>query len=170
MTCLFDPEVEAAFDFDYMKLYERAVDATLSIEGCPFEVCVALLFTDDEHIRVINRDSRGIDKATDVLSFPMLSYERPSDFDDVEIDPGDTDPETGEVFLGDIVISKDHLTDQAERYGHSVQREFAFLIIHSMLHLCGYDHIAEEDRILMEERQKAVLESMYEEFPDLVRE
>lgn len=167
MTCLFDPEVTVGLDFDHMRLYERAVDATLKIEGCPFEVCVALLYTDDENIRNINRESRDIDSTTDVLSFPMLTYTAPSDFSSVLVEPGDIDPETGEVFLGDIVISQDHVLSQAEKYGHDPQREFAFLIVHSMLHLCGYDHIEEEDRILMESRQKLVMESLYEEFPKL---
>lgn len=167
MTCDFETEVEIAFDFDYMKLYERAVAATLDTEGCPFEACVALLFTDDDRIREINRESRGIDASTDVLSFPMHEFSRPSDFSRIGKEPGDFDPETNEVFLGDIVISQDHVLSQARQYSHTPQREFAFLIIHSMLHLCGYDHMEEADRILMEDRQKLVIESLTGDFPEL---
>ena len=80
MTCLFDSEVTIDWDFDYMHLYERCVDAALTAENCPYETCVSLLVTDDEGIRQINKDTRSIDKATDVLSFPMLNYNAPSDF------------------------------------------------------------------------------------------
>ena len=97
----------------------------------------------------------------------MLTFDSPSDFSEIRLEPGDTDQETGEVFLGDIVISRDHVIRQADDFGHDIQREFAFLIVHSMLHLCGYDHMEEDDRILMEERQKLIMESLYDEFPKL---
>ena len=168
MTCLFDTEVEIGFDFDYLKLYERAVEAVLTAEGCSTDISVSLLMTDDESIRQINRDNRDLDEATDVLSFPMLEFDAPSDFDNIGNEPWDVDPESGELLLGDMVISQDHVVAQARQYGHDVQREFAFLIVHSMLHLCGYDHIEESDRELMEERQKIIMESLYNDFPKLV--
>lgn len=168
MTFLFDPEVECGFDFDHIKLYERAAGAALSIEECPFEVCVALLLTDDEGIRQINKESRNIDAATDVLSFPMLEFSRPADFENAVKSPSDIDPETGEVILGDIVLSKDRIISQADSFGHDIQREFAFLIVHSMLHLFGYDHMNDDDRMLMEEHQRLIMESLYDDFPMLV--
>jgi len=167
MTCLFECEVDIDWDFDYMKLYERAVDASLEAESCPYEVAVSLLVTDDDRIRDINWENRVINEATDVLSFPMLEYDSPSDFSKMEETDANFDPETGELVLGDIVLSKDHIEAQAEEYGHDIQREYAFLIVHSMLHLCGYDHMEDNDRILMEERQKVIMETLYDDFPKL---
>ncbi len=167
MTCLFDSEVTIDWDFDYMHLYERCVDAALTAENCPYETCVSLLVTDDEGIRQINKDTRSIDKATDVLSFPMLNYNAPSDFSAAEEESDSFDPESGELILGDIVLSADRIREQAEAYGHDIQREYAFLIVHSMLHLCGYDHMEDDDRILMEERQEIIMESLYNDFPKL---
>ena len=167
MTCLFDTEVTIDWDFDYMRLYERCVDATLNAENCPYETCVSLLVTDDDGIRQINKDTRSIDKSTDVLSFPMQNYKAPSDFSGVEDESDSFDPESGELILGDIVLSADKIREQALAYGHDIQREYAFLIVHSMLHLCGYDHMEDDDRILMEERQKVIMESLYNDFPKL---
>lgn len=97
---------------------------------------------------------------TDVLSFPMVDYEKPSDFDHVEDAVEDYfNPETGELMLGDIVISVDKVEEQAEKYGHSQTRELAFLVAHSMLHLCGYDHMVDEERLVMEDRQRQILDT-----------
>ena len=169
MTCLFDTEVDIDWRFDYLKLYESAVDAVMEEEGCPYEITVSLLMTDDEGIRQINKEQRDIDNSTDVLSFPMLEYKSPSEFSDAEEDMQNFDPESGELILGDIVLSIDHIISQADIYGHDVQREFAFLIVHSMLHLCGYDHIKENDRKIMEERQKIVMERLAGDYPMLHR-
>ena len=136
------------------------MEASLDYEKCPYEAEVNVILTDNETIREINRDHRQIDSATDVLSFPMVDYEVPSDFDHVEDAVEDYfNPETGELMLGDIVISVEKVEEQAEKYGHSQTRELAFLVAHSMLHLCGYDHMEEEERLLMEERQRAILET-----------
>ncbi|MBE5960370.1 MAG: rRNA maturation RNase YbeY, partial [Lachnospiraceae bacterium] len=98
---------------------------------------------------------------TDVLSFPMVDYEVPSDFDHLEESADDYfNPETGELLFGDIVISVDKVISQAEEYGHSTERELAFLVAHSMLHLCGYDHMEDEERLVMEERQKQILDQL----------
>ncbi|MBO4266438.1 MAG: rRNA maturation RNase YbeY [Lachnospiraceae bacterium] len=169
MTCLFDTEVDIDWRFDYLKLYEDAVDAVIEEEGCPYEITVSLLMTDDEGIRQINKEQRKIDDSTDVLSFPMLEYKSPSDFSDAEEDMQNFDPESGELILGDIVLSIDHIISQAAVYGHDVQREFAFLIVHSMLHLCGYDHIKDSDRKVMEDRQKVVMERLSDDYPMLRR-
>ncbi len=168
MTCYFDSETDTDFDFDYLKLYEKSVAAVLDMEKCPYETCVSLLLTDDEGIRQINKDNRDIDDSTDVLSFPMLDLKHPSDWSGVKGDSLNADPETGELVLGDIVLSGDHVRAQADQYGHDIQREYAFLIVHSMLHLCGYDHIEDSDRELMEERQKIIMESLYDDFPKLM--
>lgn len=136
------------------------VEASLDYEKCPYEAEVNVILTDNEAIREINREQRQIDSATDVLSFPMVDYETPSDFDHVEEAVEDYfNPETGELMLGDIVISVEKVEEQAEKYGHSQTRELAFLVAHSMLHLCGYDHMEEEERLEMEERQRAILDT-----------
>ena len=109
----------------------------------------------------MNRNFRGIDRPTDVLSFPLLNYDTPSDFSVAEEEEADSfDPESGELMLGDIVLSGDKILEQAEAYGHSVKREFAFLVAHSMLHLCGYDHMTEEEAKEMERRQEEILQSL----------
>ncbi len=167
MTCLIDSEVDIDWGFDHVRLYERAVDAALSDQKCPYEAQVNLLITDDESIREINKVQRGIDSATDVLSFPMTEYAAPGDFEGTGELQMSFDPETGELLLGDIVLSKDRIEDQAKQYGHEIEREYAFLIVHSMLHLCGYDHIEESDRILMEERQKIIMNALIDDFPKL---
>lgn len=106
----------------------------------------------------MNREFRQIDAPTDVLSFPMLEYQTPGDFSGFEEEEDSFDPESGELLLGDIVISKDKVLRQAEEYGHSPKREFAFLIAHSMLHLFGYDHMEEDERLVMEQKQREILE------------
>ena len=165
MTCNLDCEVDIKWDFDHTQLYERSVEAVLDAENCPYETCVSLLVTDDAGILDINYEMRNINSPTDVLSFPMTELPAPSDFTKCEEHPDYFDPESGELLLGDIVISAERAEAQAEEYGHDIQREFSFLIVHSMLHLCGYDHIEETDRILMEERQKIIMERLSEDFP-----
>ena len=137
----------------------RVIEAALDYEGCPYEAEVNLLLTDNKGIRVLNREHRQIDRPTDVLSFPMLTFETPADFAEAEEAELDCfNPETGELMLGDIIVSVDKVEEQAEKYGHSQRRELAFLTAHSMLHLCGYDHMEEEERLEMEERQRAILD------------
>lgn len=158
MTITLFRETEYSFDFDEEALYKTVVNTVLSEEGCPYEAEVSLLITDDEAIREINRESRGVDAPTDVLSFPMAEYDIPADFSRVEDTADCFNIETGELMLGDIVISADRIIAQAEEYGHGVRREYAFLIVHSMLHLIGYDHIEEADRLVMEEKQRKIME------------
>ena len=168
MTFLFDSQTDIDFDFDYIKLYEDASTACLDYEKCPYETEVSLLITGDASIRELNRENRDIDKATDVLSFPMNEFEAPGDFGDYIYQNGVFSPESGELVLGDIVLSIDHIRAQALSYGHSIQREYAFLIVHSMLHLCGYDHMQDDERLVMEDRQKAIMESLYKDYPELI--
>ena len=160
MTISIEYEAEKKLELPYETIIKDVVEASLDYEKCPYEAEVNVILTDNETIREINRDHRQIDSATDVLSFPMVDYEGPSDFDHVDVALKDYfNPETGELMLGDIVISVEKVEEQAEKYGHSQTRELAFLVAHSMLHLCGYDHMEEEERLLMEERQRAILET-----------
>lgn len=145
---------------DYQELTNLVSEAVLDMEECPYESQVELLLTMSEEIHEMNREFRGIDRATDVLSFPMVDYEEAGNFEFLEEADEYFDPETGELMLGNIVINKERVVEQAEEYGHSVKREFAFLIAHSMLHLLGYDHMEEEERIVMEEKQRQVLDGL----------
>lgn len=156
-----DEGVEDDLGFSIEETLGNCVSAVLELEKCPYEVEVSFLLTDDEHIKELNNEFRGIDKSTDVLSFPAIDYEKPSTFDGLE-DEYDTyfNPESGDLVLGDIVISKEHVYAQSKEYGHSVLREFAFLIVHSLLHLCGYDHMVQEDAQVMEDRQKLVMDKL----------
>lgn len=167
MTYNFDTEVDLQFGFDYLKLYEDVVNTVLDVEDCPYETEVSLCMVDDRSIREINNEQRKLDKATDVLSFPFNNFDVPGDFSKIEEDMTAFNPDTGELLLGDIIISVDHVLAQATEYGHSVEREFAFLIAHSMLHLCGYDHMEEDERIIMENKQRIAMEMLYDAYPTL---
>lgn len=158
MTLFIEEEGDVTLPFDIKETAELIIETVLDYEQCPYEAEVNLLLTTDEEIREMNREHRQIDRATDVLSFPMVDYETPGDLSGVEERPDVFDPESGELMLGDIVISKDRLILQAEEYGHSVKREYAFLIAHSMLHLLGYDHMEEDERLIMEQRQREIME------------
>ncbi len=160
MTLYLEEEGETALPFDAEALARRVLNGALEYLGCPYETEVDLLLVTDPQMREMNLEYRGIDRTTDVLSFPMAEYETPGDFSFLESDPDSFDPESGELLLGDIVISKDKVLSQAAEYGHSPEREFSFLIVHSVLHLTGYDHIEEQDRILMEQTQEEILEKL----------
>ena len=148
MTITIEYEAEKQLDLPYEDIIRDVVNESLDYEKCPYEAEVNVILTDNQAIQEINREHRQIDAPTDVLSFPMVDYEAPSDFDHVEDAVEDYfNPETGELMLGDIVISVDKVEEQAEKYGHSQTRELAFLVAHSMLHLCGYDHREEEERL-----------------------
>ncbi len=161
MSLNIEKEVDVSFPFDYETLAEEVVSFAIEKEDFPYEAEVNLTLTDNEGIHEINRMYRQIDAPTDVLSFPMLSYEKAGDFSHLEEDYDDNfNPDTGEIMLGDIVISVDRVKEQAESYGHSEKREFAFLILHSMLHLFGYDHMTPEEAACMEGKQEAILNEM----------
>lgn len=161
MTFRFEYEAEKQFTFDYETFMKEVMEAALDYVGCPYETEINIVITDNEGIYAVNKEYRGIDRPTDVLSFPMAEYEIPGDFSGLEEKCMDCfHPETGELLLGDIMISIDKVYEQAEAYGHSVERELGFLTAHSILHLCGYDHIDEEERIVMEEKQREILDKI----------
>lgn len=158
MTFYVENETDISYDFNMEEIVRLVAEEILDREACPYEVQVNVLLTDNEGIREFNKEYRGIDRETDVLSFPNLDYESPSDFEiDEDAEADYFDPDTGELILGDIIISADKVSEQSESYGHSKKREFAFLVAHSMLHLCGYDHMEAEEAAVMEAKQEAVL-------------
>ena len=161
MTINIEKEVELNFDFSEDEFIEKVVLASMDYVNCPYEAEVNVLFTDNAGIQEMNRDYRNIDRPTDVLSFPMVEYPEPGFFDTLEEEQADCfHPETGELLLGDIVLSYDKIKEQAQEYGHSLLRELCFLVAHSMLHLFGYDHMEEEERIRMEQMQREILSAL----------
>ena len=160
MTVTIETEVEASFPFDHEKLARKVVAAALAHEGFPYEAEVGLLLVSPAAIQAMNREHRQIDRPTDVLSFPMAAYGSPGDFEALELDGDNFNPDTGEAMLGDIVLNVEQVGEQARQYGHSEEREYAFLILHSMLHLFGYDHETEEEAAQMEKKQKEILDGM----------
>lgn len=161
MTITIEEETKIPFSFDYKELTERVINGALDFIDCPYEAEVNVLFTDNESIREINRENRDIDAPTDVLSFPIGEYLVPGVFDTLEEEqPEVFHPETGELMLGDIVISVERVLSQAEEFGHSTERELGFLLAHSILHLCGYDHMEEEERVIMEEKQRQIMDAL----------
>jgi len=161
MTIYVENETEKIFPFDIEKTVEAVACAVLEAERCPYEVQINVLLTDNGGIHQYNKEYRGIDRETDVLSFPNLDFEKEADFDKAgEREADYFDPDTGELILGDIIISADKVEEQADNYGHSTRREFAFLVAHSMLHLCGYDHMVSEEAEVMEKKQEAILKGL----------
>ena len=158
MTFYVENETESSLPFDVEDIVEKVCTAVLDAEGCPYEVQINVVITDNAGIRELNREARGIDRETDVLSFPNVDFEAEGVFDiDEDAEADYFDPDSGELMLGDIMISVDKVFEQAGEYGHSVMREFAFLVAHSMFHLCGYDHMEEQEAKVMEMKQEAVL-------------
>ena len=159
MTITIDYEAKKKLDLDWREIIQDIVLGAMDLEGCPYEAEVNVVLTDNPGICQVNLECRGVDAPTDVLSFPMVEYEEPACFDGVEEIFADCfNPESGELMLGDIMISVDKVEEQAKKYGHSQKRELAFLTAHSMLHLFGYDHREGAERLVMEERQRRILE------------
>ena len=161
MSLTIEEETTVDFDFSYQELAKQVIDFTIEHEKFPYEAEVNLTLTDNEGIHEINKMYRDIDRPTDVLSVPMLSYETAGDFSGLEDAYDDNfNPDTGEIMLGDIIISVPKVHEQAKEYGHSDKREYAFLIVHSMLHLFGYDHMTPEEAAFMEQKQRDILEEL----------
>ena len=144
---------------ELVKELEHTIEFALKEEevNIPFEI--SLLFVDNDEIREINNETRNIDKETDVLSFPMLDYPKDRVFKDVyknyEFDETYMDGE--ELVLGDIVLSLEKALEQSNEYNHSFKREASYLVVHSVLHLLGYDHMEEDEKKVMRKREEDIL-------------
>ena len=160
MTLQIDYETDREIGIEYEELAEKVVQKVLDMEGCPYDAQVNLVLTDNEEIERVHTEFREIHAPTDVLSFPMIPFETPADYAIVEEDQSYFDLDTDELLLGDIMISVDKVFAQAEEYGHSVTREFCFLVAHSMLHLLGYDHMTPEEAVVMENKQRTALDEL----------
>lgn len=159
MDLLFDNNTSYDINQDLMNEIEKCICGTLEYENFKTNVEVSLSIVDNEEIRELNGLHRGIDKATDVLSFPLLTLES-SQFG---IDNENTYNNSNIVqplLLGDIIISIEKVLSQAEEYNHSIKREICFLVVHSMLHLLGYDHLVQEDEDIMFSKQEDILNNL----------
>ena len=159
MKLLWQVETETAPA--WLSLIQTAADAALLTEGVTQSCAAFIRVCDDEAIREINRDFRGIDRATDVLSFPTVRY--PAGVTAGRADmllTQEYDDELGACMLGDLILSVPHVLTQAEEYGHSPQREAAYLVVHGLCHLMGYDHIEEDDRRQMRAMEEKILASI----------
>lgn len=147
---------------EFVKQIESVIDFALKEEEVDVPYEISLLFVDNDEIMEINRDNRGINKVTDVLSFPMLEYEDNKvfknmylnfKFNEVYLDGED-------LVLGDIVLSLEKALEQSIEYNHSFVREASYLVVHSVLHLLGYDHMKDEEKIIMRTREEEILNKL----------
>ncbi len=152
MAIYIENESRVIFDFKNIdSVIRKAIKAVFQDKNLPEELDVNVLLTTPKSIRIINQENRGVDSVTDVLSFPYYDYEEPGVFSE-EIS------EEEENILGDIIICASKIKEQAKKYGHSQKRELAFLIVHSMLHLIGYDHMEENDMELMQAEERRFMD------------
>lgn len=151
-------DMNGLMEADLREFVKTTAEKAIDLLSLPRPVDVSISIVTAEEIRELNAEQREIDKVTDVLSFPMLYFENPKEeaaFAEEEITA--LNPETGNLFLGDIILCFDKAREQAEEYGHSLERELAFLTIHSLLHLVGYDHMTAEEETQMFDYQTEIL-------------
>lgn len=149
-VAIYDKQNKIKLDSQIRSLIRKSCDSVLKSENLDFNAEIDVSLVDDEQIRTINRECRNIDSATDVLSFPLG-----------ENGSYDVNPKTGAYMLGDVIISLEHALFQGEEFGHGTNREIAYLTVHSVLHLLGYDHVnSAEERAHMRNREEAALSIM----------
>lgn len=151
MTVLIDNRTDEDINPKIMEIINSVAEESLRYENFDLNCEVSVSFVTNDEIHTINKHFRNIDRETDVLSFPQLTFE-----ENEEISRN----EEGEIILGDIIISVEKALEQSKEYGHSFEREMAFLTAHSMLHLMGYDHMTPEEEKDMFKRQKDILENL----------
>ncbi|NFG23159.1 rRNA maturation RNase YbeY [Clostridium botulinum] len=141
---------------------EKVIEFALKEEEVNIPSEISLLFVDNEEIREINNETRNIDRATDVLSFPMLDYPEKKVFKEVytENDFSEADFDGDDLVLGDIVLSLERALEQSKEYNHSYEREASYLVVHSVLHLLGYDHMEDDDKVKMRKREEEILTAL----------
>lgn len=149
-------------DEKLVDLLKGVIEFALKEEEVDVPSEVSLLFVDNDEIKEINNETRGIDRATDVLSFPMLDYEDKKVFKEMykNYDFAQSDFDGDELVLGDVVLSLERALEQSEEFNHSFEREASYLVVHSILHLLGYDHMEEEDKVIMRKREEEILNKL----------
>lgn len=160
----FDVSDKYTFEFDYKKLAKKVTKQLLETEKINYDISYNLSVVDKSTIKKINKENRNINRITDVLSFPNIDFKKPSDFkryikNDV-YDVSILDLSTKTIFLGDVVMCYDKIIAQSKLYNHSIKREYSFLLLHSLLHLLGYDHIDIKDERKMFKKQDEILDSL----------
>lgn len=159
MIYMDDRQSLISVEKDLEENIKEIIDYALKEEQVLIPYEVSLIFVDNEAIREINSDTRGIDRATDVLSFPMLDYDEKKVFKECYLDQEFSiiDLNEGNLVLGDIVLSLERAKEQSEEFGHSFIREVCYLVTHSILHLLGYDHMEDDDKVIMRAREEEIL-------------
>ena len=142
---------------EYKKLIEKVVDTCFKEENLIYtNLYLNVILTNPENIRIANKEYRNIDKETDVLSFPMFQKQEIEEL----IEKSKTEEQVVEDVLGDIIISIPRVEEQAKDYGHSFERELAYMVVHGFYHLMGYDHIKEEDKKIMRPKEEYILNKL----------
>ena len=147
---------------EFIEKISEICDFALKEEEMNLEYQISLLFVDNEEIREINNETRNIDKETDVLSFPMLDFENKKVYKEMYLnfEFDETFKDGNELILGDMVLSLEKALEQSKDYGHSFEREVSYLVVHSILHLLGYDHMVDEDKKKMRAREEEILNKL----------
>lgn len=160
----YDVEDKYTFEFDYKKTSKQIAKKVFETECLSYDFSFNLSVVDKAMIKKINKEQRNINRITDVLSFPNISFKKPSDFSlyikDGVYDISILDMTTKTIFLGDVVMCYDKVLSQSIMYNHSIKREFSFLLVHSLLHLLGYDHMNIKDERKMCKKQDDILISL----------
>lgn len=149
-------------DEEFVENLKKVIEFALKEEEVNVDTEVSLVFVDNENIRTINNETRNIDRETDVLSFPMLDYEEGRVFKNqyANYKFGAADCDGDELVLGDIVLSLEKAKEQSVEYNHSFEREASYLVVHSVLHLLGYDHMEDEEKKVMRKREEEILNKL----------
>ncbi|MGL5478371.1 MAG: rRNA maturation RNase YbeY [Clostridium sp.] len=147
---------------DLIKKIREVINFALKEEDVNIKTEISVLLVDNEEIREINNQTRNIDRATDVLSFPMLDFEDKKVYKEVYKDEKFDDSyfDGEDLVLGDMVLSLERAKEQSEEFNHSFEREVFYLIVHSVLHLLGYDHMEEDEKSIMRKREEEILGSL----------
>ena len=162
MIILEDCQQSICLSSDFFNNIKSVVDVVLNVEEVNVNYEVNIFFVDNEYIKNINNEHRGINKETDCLSFPMLTYKKGKVYKDqyVNYEFKDYELDEGKVILGDILISTEKAKSQSEEFGHEFYREVVYLIVHSLLHLLGYDHMIQEEKEIMRFREKQIIKTI----------
>ncbi|WP_160670852.1 rRNA maturation RNase YbeY [Clostridium sp. C8-1-8] len=162
MIYIDNRQEKISLDKDFEKIIEDVIITALNEENVDRSCEISVIFVDNISIREINKETRNMDKETDVLSFPMLDYPKGKVYKDVYIDYNFDASffDEADLVLGDVVLSLEKAKEQSEEFNHSFTRECCYLVVHSILHLLGYDHMEEEEKSIMREREESILEKL----------